>query len=126
MANSGREQRRYPRIYFGGEAAISAEIQVNHGQNSLAGAVLNISAGGLQFSFKRQGSLPVDKGDKLTLQALVGLAELTGLAGSALEVRWVLDHEFLEHVAVGCEFVGLATEQQQSLQRLVDNHLAKA
>ncbi len=125
MGGSGIEKRRDPRVFFANENVLSAGVQLNHGNLSLAGDVLNLSVGGVQFSFKRQDSLHVIAGDKLTLQTLVGRDELAGLVGSAMEVRWVLDHEFLDHIAVGCEFVGLAEEQQGSLQLVVDSFLAQ-
>ena len=123
MAKSGKEKRRYPRVYFGNEVGVTAEVQVDGRAVTLAGSILNISVGGMQFSFKRPDPVPVATGDNLTLQTLRGMEELAPLEGVSMEVRWVLDHEFLNHVAVGCAFADLEQQQRKSLQSLVDAHL---
>lgn len=118
---SGADKRRFPRVYFSMDGVLAAEV--NKGAEAVVGQVLNVSVGGLQFSFKRASGAGFAEGEQLVLSSIADDNGLGILAGVGLEVRWVLDHDFLDHVAVGCEFKNLAADQQDSLQQMVDNHL---
>ena len=93
---------------------------------SLAGEVLNLSVGGMQFSYNRQYSLYTVEGDTVTIQTIAGPVALAALVGSTMEARWVLNNGFFNHIAVGCKFIGLADEQQRLLQQVIDAHLCQS
>lgn len=119
MASSYDEKRASSRTYFNNGEKIAAAISGN-GAGPFFVDVLNISAGGLQFSQKRQGALAVRPGDYLTLVGLNGLSELQGIAEVKMEVRWVIDQDFLNIVSAGCQFHGISSAHQEKIRRLVE------
>ncbi len=123
MARFAKDKRHNPRAFFADGKALPIDVQLDHGNVSLAGEVLNLSIGGMQFSYNRQYSLYLEEGDMLTLQTIAGPVGLAALVGSTMEVRWVLNNGFFNHIAVGCKFVSLADEQQHLLQQVIDAHL---
>ena len=47
------------------------------------------------------------------------------VAGVALEVRWVIQHEMFEHMVIGCEFVNMADDVQQQIDSFVESEIAR-
>ena len=125
MVSLDFEKRQNPRIYFANEDVVGVEIRREQDKDILVGKVVNLSVGGLQFVFKRNSALSFTDGDKLMLHSLddrIGLADLVGVG---MEIRWVLDHVFFDHMAVGCEFIGLTEEQLSTLRLVVDLYMGK-
>jgi PilZ domain len=116
------DKRRSPRIYFAAGAAVPIDVQLDHGHVILAADLLNLSTGGMQFSYNRQRFLHILEGDTLILKTIAGPVALAGLVGTTMVVRWVLNNVFFNYIAVGCEFVGLTDEQQNSLQQFVKSN----
>ena len=90
MGTSFEEKRSTPRTYFNNGEKIAAAINGTGGEPYYVD-VLNISAGGLQFSQKREEAIPMKPGDEVTLVGLNGLAELRGIKEVRMEIRWVID-----------------------------------
>lgn len=122
MASSFEEKRSSVRTYFNNGEKIAAAINGTGGEPYFVD-ILNISAGGLQFSQKRQGALEVQPGDHVTLMGLNGLAELKDVEEVRMEVRWVIDQDFLDIVSAGCKFKDISPRDQQKIQRLVEARL---
>ncbi len=117
--DSFQEQRKYPRIFFPGNDVVLAKILPAVGGASFDARLLNISEGGLGFHLKRSVDIRLKANDSLRLLALVGDPHLAEVADLDMEVRWVMDEEYLDHVAVGCEFTGLDAHNRQLLQDFV-------
>lgn len=120
MAGSHIQKRRSPRIFFADGAVLSIDVLLNDGTAPLTGDVLNLSTGGMQFSYNRKAPQHIVEGDKLIIS---DLAELTDLVGSTMEVRWVLNSAIFNHIAVGCKFIGLTKRQKNLLQQFVNIHI---
>lgn len=122
MGSSFEEKRSSVRTYFNNGEKIAAAINGTGGDPYFVD-ILNISAGGLQFSQKRQGALKVQPGDHVTLMGLNGLAELKDVDQVQMEVRWVIDQDFLDIVSAGCKFKDISPRDQQKIQRVVEARL---
>ncbi len=112
------EKRRASRIFFNNNEEIEASI--NGAGQSFFVDVLNLSRGGLQFSQKRQDSVAVQIGDKLSLVALSGLDGCDGIGHVTMEVRWVLDQDFFGVVSAGCKFLDMSDQHQELIQQVID------
>lgn len=122
MASSFDEKRSAPRTYFNDGEKIAAAINGSGGEPFFVD-VLNISTGGLQFCQRRQGAKQVKPGDYLVLMGLNGLAELHDIKEVSMEVRWVVDENFLDLISAGCQFKDIALPDQEKIQRLVEARL---
>ncbi len=59
-------------------------------------------------------------GDEVVLMGLNGLAELKGIQEVRMEIRWVIDENFLDIVSAGCQFHDMPEDAQDQIQRLVE------
>jgi c-di-GMP-binding flagellar brake protein YcgR len=53
------------------------------------------------------------------LIAIFGHPHLNSISDLPMEVRWIMDEEYLDHVAVGCEFINLDDHNRELLQDFV-------
>ncbi len=86
--------------------------------------ILNLSEGGLQFNQKRMEYRGLHPGDKLLLHRINGLHELIALADIPMQIKWVMDNEYLDHVIMGAAFTELTDSQRQILQSFINTCLA--
>ena len=124
MTQKGREKRRYERIFFTREQCIAGVFagvfgEFENPEARFEAVVLNLSEGGLHFTRKRDGGKAIQPGDRLRLQSLQGPAPLNYAQGVEVEIKWVLDHEYLEHVGYGCEFVDPPPALRHMIQEVV-------
>jgi len=102
-----------------GEEVTLAKIVPAGGEKSYDVRLLNISEGGIGFHCKRSAGIRIKVNDPLQLIAIVGHPHLADVADLSMEVRWVMDEECLDHVAVGCEFIDLDDHNRELLQDFV-------
>ncbi len=117
--DSFKEQRRYPRIFLPADEVTLAKIVPAGGEKTYDVRLLNISEGGIGFHCKRSAGIRFKINDPLQLIAIVGHPHLADVADLSMEVRWVMDEEYLDHVAVGCEFIDLDPHNRELLQDFV-------
>ena len=123
--DSFQEQRKHPRIFFPGDEVTLARIVLAGGEENHDVRLLNISEGGIGFHCKRSAGFRVKINDPLQLIAIIGHPYLADVADLSMKVRWVLDEEYLDHVAVGCEFIDLDHHNRELLQDFVLVSLAE-
>ncbi len=117
--DSFQEQRKYPRIFFPGEEVALAKIVPAGGEESFDVRLLNVSEGGIGFHCKRSAGIQVKVNDLLQLIGIIGHPHLGAVSDLSMQVRWVMDEEYLDHVAVGCEFIDLDDHNRELLQDFV-------
>jgi c-di-GMP-binding flagellar brake protein YcgR len=124
MAEVFNKQRRYTRIFFSDSEKAGGVISPMMDQDkSFPSSILNISEGGLQFNQKRQEYRGLQPGDMLLLRRIIGLQELIGLANIPMQIKWVMDNEYLDHVVMGVAFTELTDSQRQPLQSFINTCL---
>lgn len=118
--NNYAEKRTYERIFFSREQRVEGLLSLHGDGGGLKVIVLNLSEGGLQFIQKREHKTEIKKGDRLTLKGLVGPDPLNFMRDIELEIKWVLDHDFLAHLSYGCEFLEMPKDMQEVIRDVVD------
>ena len=125
MRKSYATKRCHTRIYFGGSDRINGIISaVEDLKISFSSSILNLSEGGLQFNQKRSEYRGLQKGDTLILRRIIGLQELVSLADIPMQIMWLMDNKYLDHVVMGVAFTKLTGSQRRTLQSFVSAHLA--
>ncbi len=125
MTDAFIEKRRFTRIFFSDRDRASGVISpLEEQEQTFSSSILNISEGGLQFNQKRTEYKGLQPGDQLLLRRIIGLSELIGLADIPMEIKWVMDNEYLDHVVIGSAFSELTEKQRQSLQSFISTCLA--
>jgi c-di-GMP-binding flagellar brake protein YcgR len=81
--------------------------------------LLNISEGGVGFHLKRSTKIGLKINDFLRLLVIFGHPHLNTITELSMEVRWIMDEDYLDHVAVGCEFINLDDHNREQIQDFV-------
>jgi c-di-GMP-binding flagellar brake protein YcgR len=124
MTEKYSKKRRFTRIFFGENDNISCIVSTHEAQEkSFPAAVLNISEGGMQFNQRRQEYRGLQPGDDLVLRRIIGVHELVSFADIPMQIKWVMDNEYLDHVVMGVAFTTLTDEQRQVIQSFVNTCL---
>ena len=124
MTEAFIEKRRYTRIFFNDHEKVSGIMSPTEDQDkSFPSYILNLSEGGLQFSQKRLEYKGLQPGDKLLLHRIIGLHELATLAEIPIQIKWVMDNEYLDHVIIGTGFTELTDSQRRTLQSFINTCL---
>ena len=125
MTNAFPKKRRYTRIFFSDHDKVSGIMSTIEDQDrSFPASILNISEGGLQFNQKRTEYRGLQPGDTILLRRIIGLHELVALADIPMQIKWIMDNEYLDHVVMGTAFTELTDAQRRPLQSFVNTCLA--
>ncbi len=122
------EKRRYHRIIFKEPRKIAALISLHDEEaesEAVPSSILNMSAGGIQISVERSALDSVWRGREILLHCVSGLPELLELADVPMQVIWVMDNEYLDHILIGAAFSELSEQQERILHAFVDNCLTQ-
>ena len=119
--SSYSENRRYERIFFTREQRIEGYFSMPDEDGGLKVQVLNLSEGGLHFTQKREYKTEIKLGAPLILTGLQGPDPLKFFQNVEVEIKWILDHDYLEHVSYGCQFLDLPPEMREVIRDVVDN-----
>jgi len=117
MKNS-KENRKHDRLFFSPADKVIAQLEIS-GQELTEAMVLDISESGIGLSVKRDEEGIFEPGDRFIMAELQGLASIHFDFAIEVEVRWLLDHEFLGRVAFGCLFINIPKIIQAELRRFV-------
>lgn len=128
------EKRRYTRVIFNEQNKVQALLtlphQVAQGQQGtpqqMPASVLNISEGGLQVSVERKKFQTVEQGNTALLSSLTGIPDFVSLTDIPMQVIWVMDNEYLEHILLGISFSELSEKQHKILRFFIEHRLVLA
>jgi len=118
-----KEERQFERVLFSLEENVVGVFNFlwnNKEFISFAASILNLSAGGLQFILRRDDDNGVRVGDRLLLQKIKGNEKLTFCANMELEIRWIIDVQYLEHIGVGCRFQNISDTLREKIGQFID------
>ena len=121
------EKRRYTRIIFNEHNKVQAAIALQDKQDlaqQMPASVLNMSEGGVQVSVERRKFREMQQDDVVLLSSLTGIPDLESLIDIPVQVVWIMDNEYLEHVFLGMAFAPLSEEQHEVLRFFIENRLA--
>ncbi len=66
------------------------------------------------------------QGDTILLSRITGIQDLELLRDVPMQLIWIMDNEYLEHVLLGMSFSALSERQRGILRLFVTNRLALA
>ena len=118
MANPD-EKRQYPRLVLGVEDGFFGNF-VMADDTSLMASIINISAGGVNFSAPSKVRGQISKGDVLLLKNIAGATRLAFLEDIKSEIRWIEEQGDSGAIAVGCMFLDLSEQVLNQMIRFVD------
>ena len=110
------EKRRYPRIFFPTGQRVEAEIVHEASGQAMQVILLDISEGGMGLRLKRPADFTIAREDRILLKTIHGQPYLSSLKEIYMQVCWVLDDDFLDHIALGCQFLDLNPKDKAMLQ----------
>lgn len=125
MMTTAADRRRAQRAYFTRENRLQAVFSASgHGRLPRAN-VMDISADGLGISFGKGTWPEVRPGDRLTLVTVSDGSPLKFLKNIQVQVRWVLNHDHLQHIAAGGEFVTISLPMRVRILHYIASHAVR-
>ena len=118
-----KEKRQFKRVLFSLEENVQGVLSLLWNSEefiSFTASILNLSAGGLQFVFRRDNEKAIHVGERLLLKKIKGKENLTFLSNVELEIKWVLDTQYLEHIGVGCRFENISSNMRKKISQFID------
>lgn len=112
------EKRKYKRYVFPNDDRIIALLALDNGGTADA-RILNISQGGIGLAVEKKKMDGVKTEAVLLIKDVSGERRIPGLAGHSLKVKWVLDYQPLDNVAIGCEFIELSEQCRTEIAELL-------
>lgn len=126
MTSYQPEKRRHHRIIFKEPRKIAALVSLldqERENEAVASSILNMSEGGIQISAERSSLENVWRGREILLHCVSGLPELLELTDVPMQVVWVMDNEYLDHILIGAAFAALSEQQERILRAFIDKCL---
>ena len=124
MVDSGKEKRRFKRIYFSRKDNIGAGLRLpDKSKGPIKARVLNLSEGGIFLAPDPADDqlVQLSKGDHLTLTEISGTTPALDIDDTEMEVKWLFQDKFLDHTGLGCEFVNITVGTKKQLVQFVDS-----
>jgi len=123
MTEHQPEKRRYGRVIFKDPkqiAALISPMETDTAAEAVPAAILNMSEGGMQISVERNALGGIRRGRKVLLHCISGLPEIAAFTDIPMQVVWLMDNDYLDHVLVGVAFEQLSAQQKDCLRASVD------
>jgi hypothetical protein len=122
MVNDGVDRRKDRRAFFSIEDNILG-IFILHGETDLAfkAPILNLSRGGLHFTFKKGLGILPKAGDRLRLVKVKGDTALDFEFNIEVGIKWILGHESLTQIGCGCEFIDISKPCLERISAFIDS-----
>lgn len=122
MSTTNSEQRTSARLYFSPDELVEATFSRSGNlSRTNTATVLNISEGGLCFTFNKSNIFY--KGDRFTLLKLEDKLGPLFKGRVEMEVRWTIQHQDLSEQSVGCVFLAGPKNLQSCLASLISQKM---
>lgn len=121
MDSHAHEKRQFKRIIFSSDDGVIGIFRHQEKEDQLiASNIVNISEGGIQFIIKKGRRDDLKEGDLLTLTRIKGKSDLEFPCETGIEIRWILDLNYFDHVGVGCQFVAIPSIIKEQIKQFVE------
>ena len=115
------ERRQYPRLILSIDDGFFGHFLLPD-KTSLVASIVNLSAGGVNFSISPSKGNQIRIGDVLLLRNIAGATRLGFLEDIRTEIRWIKTLEnTMGLVSVGCAFLDLAEPGLSQMLRFVNS-----
>ena len=113
------EKRRFERYVFPSDDRIIALLAMDKGGGNVEAKILNISQGGLGLIVEKTKIDGINEETVLSIKEIAGKGLMKGLKGHSVKVKWILNYEPLNNLAIGCEFIDLNEECRLEIDTLL-------
>lgn len=121
MRQNPKERRRYKRIFFSEKEGVQAHFSfLGNSDLIIPVKVLDLSENGLGMSLLRDNPIGLRSGDILLLRKITGHDGLRIIRDTKVQIRWMLNHRFLDNIGFGCEFMDLPSDARKQLQDILE------
>jgi c-di-GMP-binding flagellar brake protein YcgR len=125
MLPNGKERRRLTRCYFGKDENVKAIFSIADEEQNVITNLMDISEGGMSVAFIKSGSSKIKNGDTLTLKEITGFQELSFLYDIDNEIKWLVNIELLNRIALGCEFIAITDATRDRIRDFVNHKIVQ-
>jgi c-di-GMP-binding flagellar brake protein YcgR len=115
-----QEQRQYPRVVFNVEDGYFGNFLLPDNTPFVA-SIVNLSAGGVNFSIPEKKVALIHAGDVLLLRNIIGATRLSFLENIKTEIRWIDTFDGGPLVSVGCFFLDVNEQVLGQMVQFVDS-----
>jgi len=114
------DKRQYPRLVLSVEDGFFGNF-ILPDKNNLMVSIVNISAGGANFSAPSKVQAQINEGDILLLKNIIGATRLAFLEDIKAEIRWIKELGGPDDISVGCSFHELFGPVLEQMIKFVDS-----
>jgi len=82
--------------------------------------ILNLGEGGAHFIIDSSDESHFQPGTKIVLVQIKGPDLLQYLVNVDAEVKWILDHNIMEYVGAGCQFLNISQSSRDQINSFVE------
>jgi c-di-GMP-binding flagellar brake protein YcgR len=124
MTENPQDRRQSIRALFGHEKKISAIFTtIQSPQKAIFVQVVNMSHGGIFFTFRSTRELRLQNGDHIIFKEFREQDLPPFAIQLEAKIVWVLDEPAMEFVGVGSKFVNLSPENKEKLEQFIQTCL---
>jgi len=121
MQTKGIEKRIHKRVLFTPEDGIIGEFDLpGNAEENFTANIINMSQGGLHFTFPKYLSNSIKKGDRLILTNIKDNKSNELMVNVDTEVRWISVDKLSKNIGVGSEFLDLKDVQSNKIKEYLD------
>jgi hypothetical protein len=125
MNADGRERRKYIRVFFPTEKAITGTQIIPGAENrSVSAGILNLSEEGVCLVLEREllkgdKTIKIYKGDSLLLDNIVGTTPEIMISKQELKVKWIIDNLYFNHMEIGCQMLNVPDQLRDDIRQTI-------
>jgi len=127
MSAEEHERRKFVRIFFpADEKVMSTVVFPNENNKTISANVMNLSEEGVCLVLLRQSpgdnnALKIYKGDRLLLNDIVGITPEIKIARQELQVKWVIDNLYFNHMEIGCHMMNVPDSVRSRIRQVISS-----
>lgn len=120
MGNA-EDKRLHKRIFFSKRDEVNGKLRrKGPGERNFQALILDISESGMGLTLVRaEFSCGLRAGEILVLESVHGLPIMESDGPVEMEIRWVLDVPFLDHIGFGCRFEDIPEGVREKIRLIV-------
>ncbi len=121
MSHIDQEKRNFERIFFPTEKLVKGlfRYEGKDGPLDTAAMIMNMSKDGMGITFARGKKLEIGKDSRMLLVEIDEPA-LSFMENIEVEIKWILNHESLGYMALGCQFLNLSPETEEKIHAYIE------
>ena len=114
-------RRQYKRALFTIENDIQGIFSIPGSDiRPISTHILNLGEGGAHFIIDSKDESHFQPGTKIVLIQIKGPDPLQYLVNVDAEVKWILDHNIMEYVGAGCQFLDISQSSRDQIKSFVE------